>query len=267
MRLKNVYICFPEGKHKALTMSYDDGRLEDRRLVSIFNQYGVRGTFHVNAGLKSEERIPVSEYQQLYTGHEVSAHTYTHPTIARCPIDQVALQILEDRRELEAAVGYPVRGLSYPNGSYSRQIIDLLPALGIRYARTVESTGNFSMPDNFLQWKSTCHHNHELMKRCEEFLMRSKSQYLDMLYVWGHSYEFTQDDNWELIEEFCRRAGGKQEIWYATNIEIVDYMEAAGRLQFTANADKVYNPSWQPVWIEADGRKLEAKGGQMTIIE
>ena len=27
------YICFPEGKHKVLTMSYDDGRLEDRRLV------------------------------------------------------------------------------------------------------------------------------------------------------------------------------------------------------------------------------------------
>ena len=35
-----VYVCFPEGKAKALTMSYDDGKIQDERLVSIFNHYG-----------------------------------------------------------------------------------------------------------------------------------------------------------------------------------------------------------------------------------
>ena len=45
-----LYTCFPGGKHKVLTMSYDDGRLEDRRLVALFNRYGIRGTF------RSEER-------------------------------------------------------------------------------------------------------------------------------------------------------------------------------------------------------------------
>ena len=40
-----VYVCFPEGKAKALTMSYDDGKIQDERLVSIFNHYGIRGTF------------------------------------------------------------------------------------------------------------------------------------------------------------------------------------------------------------------------------
>lgn len=30
-----VDLCFPEGKTKALTMSYDDGKLADRRLVEI----------------------------------------------------------------------------------------------------------------------------------------------------------------------------------------------------------------------------------------
>ena len=28
--MRKIYICFPEGKHKVLTMSYDDGKLEDR---------------------------------------------------------------------------------------------------------------------------------------------------------------------------------------------------------------------------------------------
>ena len=38
-KLPTIYTCFPGGKHKVLTMSYDDGKLEDRRLVSIFNKY------------------------------------------------------------------------------------------------------------------------------------------------------------------------------------------------------------------------------------
>ena len=37
------YICFPNGKFKVLTMSYDDGKLEDRRLIEIFNRYHIKG--------------------------------------------------------------------------------------------------------------------------------------------------------------------------------------------------------------------------------
>ena len=162
-RLKNIYICFPQGKHKVLTMSYDDGRQEDRRLVEIFNKYHIKGTFHVNSGLTEDpNRLKEEEWAEVYKGHEVSCHTVLHPTISRCPIDQVALQILEDRRRLERAVGYPVRGMSYPNGSYTQEIVDLLPMLGIEYCRVVGDTHDFAMPENFLTWKSTCHHNHNL---------------------------------------------------------------------------------------------------------
>ena len=41
---------FPGGKRKALTMSFDDGRDSDRRAVEILNKYGIKGTFHLNAG-------------------------------------------------------------------------------------------------------------------------------------------------------------------------------------------------------------------------
>ena len=262
LKLPNIYICFPGGKHKVLTMSYDDGRLEDRRLVEIFNRYGIRGTFHVNSGLVTDTRIPVSEYAQLYKGHEVSCHTVTHPTIARCPLELVAAQVLEDRKVLEEAVGYPVRGLSYPNGSYSKEIISLLPALGIRYARTVTSTGTFAMPENFLEWNPTCHHNRNLMELGEQFAALFKTQYLYMMYVWGHSYEFTNNNNFDLMEDFCRMMGGREDIWYATNIEIVDYMDAAKRLQFSGYCSLVHNPSFDSVWLEVNGQKKEIKGGE-----
>lgn len=266
--MKNIYTCFPEGKHKMLTMSYDDGREEDRRLVALFNEYGIKGTFHVNSGIHwDEKRIPISEYKELYKGHEVSVHTATHPTIARCPMEEVVDQIMEDRKVLEDAVGYPIRGMSYPNGSFSQEIIDVLPALGIRYARTVGSTDSFAMPENFLRWTATCHHNHNLQKLGEEFVGLFKKQYLYMMYVWGHSYEFGLQDNWEVMENFCKLVGRRDDIWYATNIEIVDYMDAAKRLQFTAKLDKVYNPSFQSVWIAVnDNQIVEVKGGEMKEI-
>ena len=81
-----VYTCFPGGKAKALTMSYDDGKVQDRRLIDIFNKYGIKGTFNLNYGLVGERpRMTLGEMKGLYAGHEIATHTMTHPTIERCP--------------------------------------------------------------------------------------------------------------------------------------------------------------------------------------
>lgn len=265
--MKTIYTCFPGGKHKVLTMSYDDGKQADRKLVSIFNQYGIKGTFHINAGLfEDERRIKPDEFRELYRGHEVSCHTYTHPTIARCPMEQVVRQVLDDREGLEKIMGYPIRGLSYPNGSYNKEIMELLPKLGIQYARVVGNTDSFAIPENYLAWKATCHHNHNLMALGQEFIDLHKTQYLYMMYVWGHSYEFDNKGNWDLIEDFCKLISGKEDIWYATNIQIVDYMEAAKRLQFAADMSFVYNPSVQTVWLSVDKEIVEVKGGEQITL-
>lgn len=263
--MHTIYKCFPGGKHKALTMSYDDGRVYDRKLVSIFNRYGIRGTFHLNSGLLCDENhVAPEEVKTLYAGHEVACHTATHPTIARCPLEQVARQVLEDRERIEALVGYPVRGLSYPNGSYSAQIKTLLPALGIRYSRVTGGTDGFGLPEDFYEWKSTCHHTHRLLENGKAFTELYKKQYLYLLYVWGHSYEFNDADNWDLMEEFCRMAGGREDTWYATNIEIADYMGLCSALRFSAKGDFVFNPGAAPAFLSVDGNMVEVPGGKQV---
>ena len=263
--MPTIYKCFPGGKHKVLTFSYDDGKLADRRLVALFNRYGLKATFHLNSGLMEQpERIPASEVKALYQGHEVAAHTLTHPTIARCPLSEVAKEILEDRRNLEAIVGYPVRGLSYPNGSYNQAIKELLPHLGIEYSRIVGSSKGFNMPEDLLAWEATCHHRDGLMNLGREFAALHKTQYLYMMYVWGHSVDFDNENNWDVIEEFCEFISKREDIWFATNIEIVDYLKAFKNLQFAASGQFVYNPSVIPVWISVNGRVIEVKGGTQT---
>ena len=148
----------------------------------------------------------------------------------------------------------------------SQEIMEVLPALGIRYARTVGSTDNYDLPRDFMAWTATCHHTHNLLAHGREFVELHKTQYLKLLYVWGHSFEFTDEKSWQLMEDFCAMVGGQADIWYATNIEIVDYMEAAKRLRFTAAADQVYNPNFQSVWLEVDGQQLEIPGGQLISL-
>lgn len=263
--MPKILLCFPEGKHKALTMSYDDGTMADRKLVSIFNRYGIKGSFHLNAGMfGTGNRLAEEEAAALYKGHEVSAHTLTHPTIARCPKEQIVHEVMEDRKGLEHLVGYSVRGMSYPNGSFNEEIKRMLPALGIEYARVVQTTGGFSIPDDWHEWKPTCHHNDRLLERAETFIGLHKTQYLYLMYVWGHSYEFDNDGNWELIQRFCELISGQDNIWYATNLQIVDYMKAYSQLKFSADLSFVYNPSAASIWLSVDGGIVEVKGGRQV---
>lgn len=264
---KTIYTCFPGGHHKALTLSFDDGRVEDRRLVAMLNQYGLRGTFNLNSGLYADNRIPQEEWPSLYQGQEIACHTAHHPTLTRCPSEQVAREVLEDRQALESLTGAPVRGMAYPNGQYSPAIMGLLPALGIRYARTVKDTHSFSLPENFLEWHPTCHFRRGMLALGEEFLSLKKTQYLYLMYVWGHSYELPEQDGWAQMEAFCRMMAGQADTWYATNIEIADYMAAAERLQFTVSGDKVYNPNAQPLWVSVNGQVFRLPGGALTPLE
>ncbi len=101
------------------------------------------------------------------------------------------------------------------------------------------------------------------MENAERFANLHKTQYLYMMYVWGHSYEFGEDESeWEKIENFCKYIGGREDIWYATNIEIVDYMHASQNLKFSAAGDLVYNPGAIPVWISVDGESIKIEPGK-----
>ncbi|MBQ7968504.1 MAG: polysaccharide deacetylase family protein [Clostridia bacterium] len=69
---------FGDGKKKCVTMSFDDGHVYDRKLVEVFNKYGIKGTFHLNSkqfGNKpastGRARLPKDEVKELYKGHEI----------------------------------------------------------------------------------------------------------------------------------------------------------------------------------------------------
>jgi len=262
------FMRFPEGRQKTLTLSYDDGTVHDIRLIEIMNRYGIKGTFNLNSMRLHPKELesqydPNTRYRaslypdemlKLYpnSGHEVALHSATHPFLNLLPSQCVAKEIIDDRSELEAHFGTIIRGMAYPFGRTSDETVRVLKECGVAYARTVTSTGNFRLPENWLRLPATCHHKDpRLMELLDTFLNTTghRAEMPWMFYLWGHSYEFDEDNNWEIIEKFCEKAGNHPDVWYATNIEIYDYIQAYNRLQFDVAMTRAYNPTVIPVWI------------------
>ncbi|MDG0791027.1 polysaccharide deacetylase family protein [Cohnella ginsengisoli] len=263
-RVSIQFKCYPGGRRKAVTFSFDDGRTQDRRLVETMNRYGLKGTFHLNSGkLGQEGYIDAGELAGLFAGHEVSAHTINHPFLDLFPTDALAGEIWADRQALERLTGYPVRGMSYPFGTYDDRVVAALPAFGIEYARTIQSHGGFELPADFLRWHPTCHHK-QMVERTEDFLgYQDRFGRMSLLYIWGHSYEFDSDDNWQLVDAVGEMLAGADDVWKATNAEIVAYKQAIDRLRFSADCTVVHNPSALEVWIAAGGEAIPVGPGEL----
>ncbi|MEI6579462.1 MAG: polysaccharide deacetylase family protein [Eubacteriales bacterium] len=255
---------YKDGKKHILTMSYDDGHDTDRKLVEIFNKNGIKGTFYINSGtLKEPKTINKAELAELYRGHEVAVHTVSHPHLERMPLQNVVQEVIQDRQNLEQLCGYPVRGMSFPYSTYNDDVLNVIKSCGIVYSRTANSTNNFGFPTNFLTWNPTCHHNNNLIAMGKRFLDDNNFPWRsDLFYVWGHSYEFNNDNNWDIIETFCEQIAGHEQVWYATNIEIFDYITAQKNLQLSVDNKIIYNPSVQTVWFSNDEETIEIKGGE-----
>lgn len=253
---------FPGGKRKAVTLSYDDGVTEDIRLIEILNKYGLKCTFNINSGIMPKEDIDLSiphrrmsmkQCVEIYkdTPHEVAVHGYQHPYWPELPVDRITFDIMEDRKNLENAFDRNIKGCAYPMGPFDDKCVEALKACGISYARTTISTESFDMPKDWLRMPTTCHHkNPRLMELCDEFInFAEEYRPCKLFYLWGHSYEFNDKDNWDVIEKFAEKMGGHDDIWYATNIEIYNYVKAYESLEFSADGRYAYNPSAIDVYL------------------
>ena len=275
-------IVFPGGCTKAFTMSYDDGTIHDRRFVEILNRYHIKATFNLNSAFFGIERhsrpgmppldtsvIEESEVNTLYAGHEIAGHGYTHVGPTGTGSSNFMYETIRDKAELERITGKMVRGYAWPFGQFDETTKEIVKLAGYHYARAVETTDAFGLPEDFLAWKGTAHHNNEkLMDLAADFCSNEGFGFRKKLfYVWGHSYEFEFNQSWEMIEAFCKYMDEHREgIWFATNIEIAEYVEAYRRLEYSAEGEMVYNPSAVAVSFNRMGKTYTVKPGETAEI-
>ena len=226
-----------DGKMKALTFSYDDGVTQDKRLAALFHKYGMKATFNLNSGmlgrsatlmpgkLVDHSKVKAEDVRYIYEGHEVAAHTLTHPCLPRMRECDIIRQVEEDRLALSALAGYDVVGFAYPGGgtNFDSRVAGIIKEkTGIKYCRTIKSNGGFALSHNLYEFEPTVYHLEmdKMLALGEKFLSLSNDEPA-IFYVWGHAYEFDIDNTWDSFEEFLSMMAGRDDIFYGTNKEVL----------------------------------------------
>lgn len=267
------FLRFPMGKAKAVTFSYDDGCPQDITLSGILSDYGLKCTFNLNSkelcGINSLTKEEIQK-NFLEKGHEIAVHGAFHRAEGTLrPIEGIQ-DVLNCRLELEQTYGTIIRGMAYPdtgissfsNAAKYESVRQYLSELDIAYARTLGKDNNsFKLPEDWYSWIPTAHHNNpKILDYADEFIKLDLSdkkygatRYPRLFYVWGHAYEFDRFDNWEHLHELCKKLGNRKDIWYATNIEIYNYVSAYHSLVYSVDSNMIYNPTLIAIWFDRDG--------------
>ncbi len=268
------YMRFHLGKAKALTLSYDDGVKQDARFIELLKSHGIKGTFNLNSGrFGTGRRLDEDAVKNLYfgSGMEVAMHGFNHAWPNALKGAEIYKEYITDKENLEKLFGKVVRGMAYAYGVYTEEVVSVLKELGVAYSRTINNTHTFDIPTDWLKLNPTCHHNDpKLNDLADWFIQLNPNTYYNkqplLFYLWGHTYEFDDNNNWNIIEDFCAKMGGNEDIWYATNIEVYDYVKAYEGLSFSSDNTLVYNPSTIDVYFRLGEKDCLAKAGKTTKI-
>ena len=250
------------GKQKAFNATYDDGVLQDERLVALMNRYGIRGTFNLNSALMESDfewvhekgitvkRLSRDRVRDLYSGHEIASHTLTHPYMHHLSPEQLRYQMEQDKQNLETLFSREVKGFAVPFDYYSNEIADCARECGFSYARKSEFSLTYWPWQDRYHWRCGVFHlQPELIEFVNGFL--TTDQELALCQIVGHSYDLDAEDLWDTTEDIFRMVSAREDVWLATNLEIVEYLRAMNCLNISC-----YNAEYRcdrDLWIEADG--------------
>lgn len=237
--------AFPGGRWKALVMSYDDGHVQDRGLIPIFDRNGIKGTFHLcSEWLDQATFVSSEDVRTIYSPHEVSVHTVNHPDLTYVDDESIRWQTGHCRWILSQLADYDTCSMSYPMGGYDNRVGTQIAGQGITCSRTVEATFSLDyLPANPLKWHPTCHHANA-SAFADAFVADAQEQ-MTLLFIWGHSYELDNtypDNSWAYMESLGQKLGRRGDVWYAGMEEVRAYLAAIQALAYPA-ANVIRNPS------------------------
>lgn len=271
--MKNIKICYPGFKNKCFTLSYDDGVLQDIPFLEMINLYGAKCTFNLNSGLfgqikyrngNNNSRLSLDEIEKLYFGHEIASHSLYHFHLENLSYEDNWYQISKDINNLENIFNIKINGFVYPFGKYSLDTINVLKENKIFYARTTKSSYKFNVDiNNLLEYNPTCSHSDIKLKDIAIEFLKTDIE-LALFYVWGHSYEFENNKNWDVLRMLLEILKDDNNIAYLTNYEAFSYVAEAKKVEI--NDKYIINNSEIDIYLKIDGIEMICKSKEKIYL-
>jgi len=269
---KNTFInwTYPDGKYKALIMSYDDGLDDDIALAQLFDRYGIIGTFHLNSGLLDTRAIwnegKPNEILQTYLSkdtlvhvfknHEIAVHGTYHKALVGLSDKEILEEINVDIENLTILSDRKISSMAYAFGSTNDHVAEVIGTTPLTNARTTKSSYNFDLPEDYYLWNPTCHDS-EALEYLEAYISLD-SPSLSLFYVWGHSWELRDTLRNQNILKFCNKIGDRDDIWYTGAGNFADYHASLKALEI--GPQQIVNP-------EGNGVVYYREKGQLKSLD
>ena len=272
----NTHLRFPGGLEKALSFTFDDGCVEDARLIDKIGELGLRATCNLNSdwfdlvlpyNRRMSEADTVAALDREYV--EIACHGAKHADCCRMDPTSFLWDAIKDRARLEALFYRPITGYAYPQGAVNDDAKHDLERAGFEYARGVGFPGHFELPRDLYWINGTIDllsgGTDELIDRflsvkCEEWIWGDAGAKFCEMFV--HSYCIDSEEKWELCFRRLERLAHRDDLWYATNIELVRYIKAYRSLIFSLEHEYVFNPTAYDVWIWTEAGTARIGAGE-----
>lgn len=270
-----------------VTQSWDDGDLNDTRLIDILRKYKAKGTFFINPSQyalleKGDRDAAIKQYAHLiepfprfldtygtYEGVEIGTHGYTHPDMCKLSPEELRFELTESKRVLEQWFKRPVIGMAYPGISSNQAVEEAVKKAGYQYARGRSPRISFS-PDNTCAFSTTVEFNSP--RFWSEFERVKKEG--GIFNIFGHSSGFRVEADWKDYEDIIARLAADPAVQWKTygelfaekagtnpvkNIQLLPrYVELPSDAETIANAEKD---------LPDTGRNPSRKPGDSTVVD
>jgi peptidoglycan/xylan/chitin deacetylase (PgdA/CDA1 family) len=210
-----------------VSFSWDDGALEDLKLMDLALKYKMPGMFFIPA-INNERRVMNRGEIMTLSGNnfEIGSHTYSHIYLTQLPIKKAEDEIVNGKNYLQDLLGKEILHFCFPGGKSNTALIDFSKR-HFNSARTAD-TGSFVNIGEFLikptfhlynrGKKSLFYHSlintslfqttikhiksndyFNLIQSIIQDLASSNKQY--NILIWGHSWEIEKYNYWKKLEE------------------------------------------------------------------
>jgi len=138
---KNITLTFDDGFASAFKHAFEPLRRHGFRAIQflVADRIGQHNEWEV---LQGEAREPLMDESQVRdwvgAGHEIGAHSLTHPYLTRISLREVKEQVFSCKKKLEDRFGVPVKHFCYPYGDWNPAVRDLVMRAGYETACTID---------------------------------------------------------------------------------------------------------------------------------
>ncbi len=120
-------------------ITFDDGYLGNHTYaLPILKKYGLKATFFITTGWIGKKHMMDWDHIRdlLKEGMEIGSHTRSHVLLENCRPEELAEQLRLSREDIRINTGVTPGSISYPNGSYSRNVLECSVRQGYRLSLT-----------------------------------------------------------------------------------------------------------------------------------